>query len=229
MVHHGRSRALALPAIAVLALCVGAQGATISILAGSNCSIDSQSGVYNAVTSTGLQIWRFSSSNRQTDMEFDLSALPAGATINSATVRVTTTGTIGANTATPPAFATFNFFSTPGDGISASTDHTDFDPGTFQTSVSYPLGAGGPPTNTVLDYAMSDLTDFQNAAVSSPSSWIAIHISTPDLVSWHLHALLSSTPGIVKPTLIIDYTPVPAPATVAPLALVACVTRRRRA
>ncbi|MEM1422401.1 MAG: hypothetical protein AAGH64_00200 [Planctomycetota bacterium] len=155
--------------------------------------------------------------------EFDLSSIPAGATITGATLRLTTAGLIS-NTGGNP--ADIEFFAWAGDGAVTEGDHGDqpMPEGSLVADESYPSD-GTIPINTLLDIPFDSLAELQGA-LDADAPFLSVRSQTFNFATFNVHSLETDNSAVLRPTLVVEY--VPSPGGVALAALVSCAGARRR-
>lgn len=159
---------------------------------------------------------------RDSIYEFDLGALPSGATITGATLYLTTAGLVS-NTSS---LADITFYGYTGDGAITDNDHGNLTAATQVGLEQYATGGSGVAIGTELAIALSTVAPLQAAYDDLASDWFAIRTETVNFVTFTVHSLENTESTDVDPKLVIDY--VPEPASLSLLGLSALWLLRRR-
>lgn len=217
--------------LSILALCPAAA------LAGESLSVDLLASADGEVQFSGtlgfeafdanpsLRTARSGGNNvRHAIYEFDLSSIPAGATVTGATLRLTTFGLISNTQAT----ANIDFFAWQGDGAITVEDHGDqaMPFGSLIAQEEYDAGAGGVPSNTLLDIPFDSLSVLQSA-IDDNASFLSVRSETFNFATFQIHSLETTNSAVLRPTLVVEYVPTPGAAALLALGGLAATRRRR--
>ena len=156
--------------------------------------------------------------------EFDLSSIPAGATITGAPLRLTTAGLIS-NVGN--ADAVVEFFAWAGDGAVTEADHGDqpMSAGSLVADETYPSG-GTIPINTLLDIPFDSLAELQGA-IDADAPFLSVRSETFNFVTFTVHSLETGNSAVLRPTLVVEYVPTPGAVALAGLFVCSGIRRRR--
>ena len=163
---------------------------------------------------------------RHSIYEFDLSTIPTGSTLNSASLNLTTAALIS-NTGS---VADVDFLAFTGDGTITTADFAE---SAIQVaSEAFTAGGAGPPSGTQLTVSFSNLSPLQSVIDDAGSNFAAVRTETVNFVTLQIHSL-ENTGSFDVPTLNFDFTPavVPEPTSLSMLVFAGVFTasiRRRR-
>lgn len=211
-----------LVSIAGLVVVSSAQAATMDLLASADGHVQ-RNAVEFIVTDDSERVSTLRSGGNNVIngvYEFDLSALPSGATITGVSLKVTTAQLIS-NTG-PEAPITFSAFT--GDGLINETDHELNTTGTEIGTETYATGGSGPAVGTLLMIDFDTVVPFQTA-YDDISDFVTVRSQTVNFVNFGVHSLDTTTSGVLLPTLSVEY--VPEPSSLMLLSLVGLLIRRR--
>ena len=153
--------------------------------------------------------------------EFDLAGLPAGATITSATLKLTLRQGISNIGSTADVF----FSAFPGDGVIDASDHLLNTTGIAVADETYGVGAAGPAAGTILSIPFDVITPIQDALDAVGSDYVTVRSETVDFVNFAIHSLETTNSTAALPTLSVEY--VPEPTSLMLLSLAGLLIRRR--
>jgi len=153
--------------------------------------------------------------------EFDLSSLPAGATVTGAVLQFRTDSLISNTSST----ASVSFLGFTGNGVLEVTDESAA--ATQINLTDFAAGVGGVANNTNLALTLSDLAPI-NAVLNDADTndFFTVRSETVNFVTFNVDSLESTDVGALPASLLITY--VPEPATAGLFALIPALLGRRR-
>ena len=130
--------------------------------------------------------------------EFDLSAIPAGATVESATLQLRTSQIITNTNGNSPV----EFFAFTGNGVLEISDQ-----GAAATSFAMEVFATGTPANTDIEIEFDSVAILNNILTDGNSdSFMTVRSETENFVLFRVHSLEATDSAAVPATLVVTYS-----------------------
>ena len=161
---------------------------------------------------------------RQGMYEFDLSSLPSGVTILSASFTMTTAGTVSDTDAA----VSLRLDGYTGDGLITVADYDDLEAsgGTLIASLDLPVGAGTPIGSEIV-VPLTALAALE-VAFSDPAQIFGIRTETTNFSTFTIHSTETANGAVQVPTLTITTIPEPTPSLLASASVALLLLRRKR-
>lgn len=213
--------------IAALACALPASADTgITINASADGAVQFSGVLGFSVDDTGTQITTSRSGGnnvRHGVYEFPIGSIPAGSTITSATLHLTTQGLLS-NVGSADADLFFHAYA--GDGVITDSDHGNNTAGTLVAEETYATGGGGVPGGTTLDISFDDIAVLQNA-LDGGATHLSVRSQTVNFVTFRVFSLEGGVGAPIFPQLDVTYVPTPSTAVLLGFGGVLAVRRRR--